>query len=102
MILKTSHKKQQFILNGNKISNRHSFFKEITQTIFPNFEWKNGYSFDVLSDILEGDYGLIDYQEKYAIRWQKFNSSAKKMEEELLLDILSVFDEVENIILLLE
>jgi hypothetical protein len=94
--------KQEFILNGSKISNKHSFFKEISETIFPDFEWKSGYSFDVLSDILEGGYGLIDDQEKYAIRWQNFNSSTRKMEEKLLLDILDTFDTLEGVELVLE
>jgi len=95
-------KKQEFILNGSKISNKHSFFKEISETIFPDFEWKNGYSFDVLSDILEGGYGLINYQEKYAIRWQKFKSSQRKMDKQSLDEVLGILNEEENIELILE
>jgi RNAse (barnase) inhibitor barstar len=95
-------KKQEFILNGSKISNKHSFFKEISETIFPDFEWKNGYSFDVLADILEGGYGLIDYQEKYAIRWQNFNNSARKMDKQLLDEVLKILNDEENIELILE
>lgn len=94
--------KQEFTLNGNKISNKHTFFKEISQTIFPDYEWKYGYSYDILDDLLSGGYSFVDYNESYVIRWQNFKRSAKKMEGKVLFYIVGTFDELENVVLILE
>lgn len=94
--------KYDFYLNGSKISSKRTFFKEISNVIFPNFEWKYGYDYDILSDILDGGYGLIYSYEHYNIHWQNFKNSAKKMDKETLFDILSSFDGMANISLVLE
>jgi|TARA_B110000285_G_C15039681_1_gene571168 hypothetical protein len=94
--------KREFFLNGNKIYSENTFFREITITISPDFKWKYGYNYAILREILEGDYGLLDCNEPCIIRWQRFKISASKMEEVLLFKLVSVFDELANVELILE
>ena len=39
--------KHVFYLDGSKISSKHTFFKEISNVIFPDFEWKYDYSYEI-------------------------------------------------------
>ncbi len=87
---------KKIVLNGKKMFDLHSFYKEIQENLTKDLPFKMGSNLDALYDILEGGYGVFDYHENIIIEWTFF-SCAKENIKESLDEILTIFKQCKHI-----
>ena len=71
------------IIDGNKIHDIPSFYKEINRVFMADIDWKLGQSLDAFNDMLYGGYGAIEGGEKIRLVWAGFEKNQKDLGLEL-------------------
>jgi len=94
-------KENIFYLNGRKIRSLNSFGKELRNTFYFE-EHLNLKNLNVINDVLRGGYGILAYNEVFTLIWQKYKTSERFLDKELLEFILEILNENSNITLIFE
>ncbi|MCD8176225.1 MAG: barstar family protein [Tannerellaceae bacterium] len=71
------------IIDGSRIQDIPSFYKEVNRVFMSNEDWKLGESLDALSDMLYGGYGEIEGKEEIHLIWKEFEKNRTDLGVEL-------------------
>lgn len=52
-----------------KFSNMKGFYGEVESKMTSGLNWKIGWNFNALNDLLYGGLGVLDVDEKYILKW---------------------------------
>jgi len=74
---------KSFIIDGSKIHDITSFYKEINRVFMSNEDWKIASSLDALNDLFYGGFGQIKGSEKIQLFWSCFEQNKKDLGLEL-------------------
>lgn len=66
-------------INGNRIHDIPSFYKEINRVFMQNEDWKIGQSLDALNDMFYGGFGKIKGSEKIRLVWKNFEQNREDL-----------------------
>lgn len=99
-MFQTSDKLDSFMLNGSKVRSLRSLGKELKQ-IFYFPECLDLKSWDVISDVMQGGYGILNEQEKIIVTWKNHKTSERYLSQELFNFIAEGFGN-QNISVILE
>ena len=72
-----------FTIDGNKIHDIPSFYKEINHIFMSNEDWKLGESLDALNDLFYGGIGEINGDEPINLIWKDFEQNKQVLGMEL-------------------
>ncbi|WP_038331292.1 barstar family protein [Empedobacter falsenii] len=64
--------KKEIQIDGSKIQDLTSLYKEFDDKLMPNEDWELGESLDALDDLLYGDFGEINGNEAVRFVWTDF------------------------------
>ena len=56
-------------INGNKFSNLAGFYDEIEAKLTSGLDWKIGRNLNALADILDGGFGVYEFEEDVELVW---------------------------------
>jgi len=71
------------IIDGSRIHDIPSFYKEINRVFMSKEDWKLGESLDALSDLFYGGYGEIEGNEEIYLMWKEFAKNRTDLGPEL-------------------
>ncbi|MCD8166092.1 MAG: barstar family protein [Bacteroides sp.] len=72
-----------FTIEGSRIQDIPSFYKEINRVFMSKEDWKLGESLDALNDMLYGGYGEIEGNEEIRLVWKDFEKNRNDLGVEL-------------------
>jgi len=81
-------------INGNNFSNLSEFYNEVERKMTNGLNWKIGRYLDAFNDVLNGGFGIHEYDEDYKMIW--LNSEKSKSELEEYSAIIEMIMENEN------
>lgn len=99
--------KKEIIIEGKNFSNLEEFYNEIDNKFTKNLDWKTGHNLDAFNDILEGGFGIYEYNEPVKVIWKNFEKSKKDFQgqksgdDDLLDVVLEIIRDYKNIELVL-
>ena len=64
--------KKEIQIDGSKIQDLTSLYKEFNDKLMPNEDWELGESLDALDDLLYGGFGEINGNEAIRFVWTDF------------------------------
>lgn len=67
--------KKTVILDGEKIHSLATFYDEIENKLTKNLTWNIGRNYNTFTDILEGGFGIYDYEEPITLIWKNSRRS---------------------------
>ena len=76
-----------FILDGNKFSNIEGFYNEIDALLTKDLDWKTGHNLNAFDDLLQGGFGVHEFNEPITIKWINYNKSKKDLGDKTILKI---------------
>lgn len=72
-------------IDGNKIHDIASFYKEINQVFMSEEDWELGPSLDALNDLFYGGFGAIKGTESIKLIWQNISKNKVDLGTEITL-----------------
>ncbi|WP_442587282.1 barstar family protein [Pedobacter sp. AW31-3R] len=72
-------------IDGNKIHDIASFYKEINQVFMSEEDWELGPSLDALNDLFYGGFGAIKGTENIKLIWQNISKNRVDLGTEITL-----------------
>ena len=77
---------KQFIINGDKIHDIPSFYKEINRLFMSAENWKISESLDALNDLFYGGFGALKSVEKFDLIWKNIGKNKSDLGIEATLN----------------
>ncbi|MCD8030908.1 MAG: barstar family protein [Bacteroides sp.] len=77
-----------FTIEGSRIEDIPSFYKEINRVFMAKEDWKLGESLDAFNDMLYGGYGEIEGNEEIRLVWKDFEKNRTDLGVELTKKLL--------------
>ena len=77
---------KQFIINGDKIHDIPSFYKEINRLFMSAENWKISKSLDALNDLFYGGFGALKSVEKFDLIWKNISKNKSDLGIEATLN----------------
>ena len=84
-----------YIINGNKFRSELGFYKVIEELFKIRSTW--GRNLDAFADILEGGYGILEFDNNIEVKWINYKRSARNLKPDILLNITEILNEAKNI-----
>ncbi len=84
------------IINGDNFSDIKGFYDEIDNVFTSELDWKTGHNLNAFNDILQGGFGIYEYQDSVQIVWN--NSVKSKKDLSTLIDNKTLYQTITDII----
>jgi RNAse (barnase) inhibitor barstar len=88
--------RKTIIINGDNFSDIEGFYYEIDNVFTSELDWKTGHNLNAFNDILQGGFGIHEYQDSIQIVWT--NSVKSKKDLSNLLDNKTLYQIITDII----
>ena len=90
--------KQTITINGDNFSDLETFYDEIDKLLTKDLGWQTGHNLNAFNDLLNGGFGVYEYEEPVKIIWINFSTSIKTLGQEItdtLVKIITDHDHIE-------
>ena len=71
--------KEKIVIDGDSFSTLDSFYDEVERKLTKDLDWNIGRNLDAFNDILNGGFGVFDYEEPAVIIWRNSEKSRREL-----------------------
>jgi RNAse (barnase) inhibitor barstar len=84
------------IINGGNFADIDGFYNEIDNVFTSELDWRTGHNLNAFNDILQGGFGIYEYQDSIQIVWTNSVKSKKDLSD--LIDNKTLYQIITDII----